>query len=96
VAAGAIEEHAGSDHIRVDEILGRINAAIHVRFRGEIHHRVKGVLGHERIHLIGICNIGFEKFVSLAMFLGYTFQIGKIPGIGEHVDVADRSGLVML
>jgi hypothetical protein len=30
------------------------------------------------------------------MFLGYTIQIRQIPGVGEHIDIAHRSGLVML
>jgi hypothetical protein len=54
------------------------------------------MLGHERVHLVGIRNICFEKFVTLAMFLGYAVQIREIPGVGEDVDVTHRSGLVML
>ena len=93
---GAIEQDTGPDHISVNEILRRINAAIDMRFRREIDHRVKLMLGHERIHLIGICNIGFEKFVTLAMFLRYAVQIREIPGVGEHIDIAHRRRLVML
>ena len=96
VAAGAIEQDARPDHIRVNEILGRINAAVDVRFSGEIDDRVKGMLGHERVHLIGICNICFEKFITLAMFLPDAGQIRKIPGVSEHIDVAHGSRLVML
>ena len=92
----AIEQHARPDHIGMNEILRRINAAIDMRFGGEIDDRVKRMLRHERIHLVGICNIGFEKFVTLAMFLRDAVQIGEIPGVGEDIDVADRGRLVML
>ena len=48
---------------------GSIDAAVDVRFGGEIDDGIKLMLGHERVHLVGICDIGFEKFVTLAMFL---------------------------
>ena len=72
----------------MNEILRRINAAIDVRFGGEIDHGVKLMLGHERIHLIGIGDIGFEKFVALAMFLRYAIEIGEIAGVGQDIDIA--------
>ena len=75
---------------------GRINAPIDVRFGRKIHDRVKLVLGHERIHLVGIGDVGFEKFVTLAMFLDHAIQVGQVTGVSEHVDVAHRGLLVML
>src|SRR5204863_3221421 len=80
----------------MDEILGRIDAPIDVRFRGEVDNRVKLAIRHERVHLVGICNIRFEKLVTLAMFLRDAVQIREIPGVSEHIDVAHGSGLVML
>ena len=96
MAARTVKQHARPDHIRVDEILRRIDAAIDVRLRGEIDDGVKLVLRHERVHLIGICNIGFEKFVTLAMFFDHAFKIGDVTGISEHIDISDVCGLVML
>ena len=67
-----------------------------MRFGGKINNGVKGVLGRERVHLIDICNIGFEKFVTLAMFISDAVEIGQISGVGEDVNVTHRCRLVML
>ena len=84
----AIEQHARADHVGVNEILRRIDAAIDVRFGGEIDHGIKLVLGHERVHLVGVGDIGFEKFVALAMFLDHAIEIGEIAGVGQDIDIA--------
>ena len=96
VATGAIEQHAGADDVGVNEVQRRIDAAIDVRFGGEIDDRVKLMLGHERVHLIGVGDIGFEKLVTLAMFLDYAVEIGEITRVSEDVDVGHGRGLVML
>jgi len=80
----------------MDEILRGINAPIDMGFCGKIYDSVKGVLSHQRVHLVAICNIGFEKFVTLAMFLRYAVEIRQIPGIGEDINVTHRRRLVML
>jgi hypothetical protein len=54
------------------------------------------MLGHERVHLIGVRDIGFEKLLTLAMFLDHAIEIGEITSVGEHVDVGHVRGLVML
>ena len=54
------------------------------------------MLRHERIHLVGVCDIGFEKFVALTMFLGHTVEIGEIAGVGQDIDISHRGRLVML
>ena len=67
-----------------------------MRFGGEIDHGIKLVLGHERVHLVGIGDVGFEKFVALAMFLDHAIEIGRITGVSEHIDVGHEGRLVML
>ena len=96
VAPGAIEQDAGADDVRVNEIQRVVDAAVDVRFGGEIYDGVKRVLGHERVHLVGIGDIGFEKFVALAMFLRDSVQVREISGVSEDIDIAHRSRLVML
>jgi hypothetical protein len=95
VAPGAIEQDTGPNHIGVDEILGIVDAAVDVRFSGEIHDRVKRLAGHERVHLVGVRDIGFEKIVTLAMFLGDSVQVREISGVREDIDISHRSRLVM-
>ncbi len=67
-----------------------------MRFSGKVNYGVKLMLGHERVHLVGIGNIGFEKFVAFAMFLDHAIKIGEITGVSERVDVGHAGRLVML
>ena len=53
------------------------------------------MLGHQGIHLVGICDIRFEKLITIAVFLRDAVQIGQIAGIGKHIDIGDVSRLVM-
>ena len=73
-----------------------IDAAVHMRFCREIDDRVELVLGHQCVHQIRIGNIGFEKFVTFAMFFDHPFKIGDVTSISEHIDISDVCGLVML
>ena len=43
--------------------------------------------------VVAVRDIGFEKFVALAMFLRDAVQIGEISGVGEHIDIAHEAGL---
>jgi hypothetical protein len=73
-----------------------VDAAIHVRFCREIDHRVKPVLGHQGVHLVGVRDIGFEKFVPFAMFFDHAIEIGEIARVSEHIHVSHVRRLVML
>ena len=94
--SGAIEQDIRPDNISMNEVLRGINAPVDVRFRSKIDNCVKMALSHKRVHLVRICNIGFEKFVTLAMFFRHAGQISQIPGVSEDIDVDHRSRLVML
>ena len=76
-----VQEDTRPDDIGVDEILGRINASIDVRFGREIDNGVELMLEHERVHGVGIRNVGFEKFVTFAMFIDHAVEIGEVAGI---------------
>jgi hypothetical protein len=54
------------------------------------------VLGHQCVHQVRIGDIGFEKFVTLAMFFEHAFKIGHVTSISEHIDIGDVRGFVML
>jgi hypothetical protein len=71
----------------MDEVLRGINAPVDMGFRGKVDDGIKRVLGHQSVHLVDICNIGFEKFVTLAMFLRYAVEVGEVSGVREDVDV---------
>ena len=65
-------------------------------FSGEIDDSVELVLRHERVHLIGVRDIGFEKLVAFAMFFDHAIEIGEVACVSEHIDVGHVRGLVML
>ena len=91
-----IEQHARADHVGVNEILRRIDAAIDVRLGREIDDGKKLMLKHECVHRVGVGDVGFEKFIALAMFFDHALEIGEVAGISERVHICDRSRLVML
>ena len=73
-----------------------VDASIDVRFCREIDDRIEPMVGHQCVHQVNVCNIGFEKFVTLAMFFDHAIKVGDITGISEHIDISDVCGLVML
>ena len=93
--AGTIEQHTGANHIGVNEILRRINAAIDVRFGGEINDGVKLVLRHELIHLVGVGNISLKEFIAVAVLLRHALEIGKVARVSQRIDIRDVGRLVM-
>ena len=95
MAPGAIEQNARADDVGVNEIQRIVDAAVDVAFGRKIDDSIKRVLRHERVHLVGIGDIGFEKFVALAMFLGDSVQVREVSGVGEDIDIAHRRRLVM-
>ena len=92
----AVQKHAGTDDVCVNEVQRIVDAAIDMRFGREIDDRVEPVVGHQCVHQVGVRDIGFEKFVTLAMFFDQAIKIGDVTGISEHIDISDVCGLVML
>jgi hypothetical protein len=95
VAARTFQQNAGANDVCVNEVERIIDAAVDMRFCREIDHRIELVLGHQCVHQVRIGNIGFEKFVTLAMFFDHAFKIGDVTSISEHIDISDVCGLVM-
>ena len=73
-----------------------IDAPVDVRFCSEINHCIEPVLGHQGVHRVSIRDIGFEKFVTLAMFFDHAIEIGEIAGVSEDIHVGHVRRLVML
>ena len=91
----AIEQHTGADYIGVNEIGWVVNATIDVRFSSKVYDSIKLMLGHERVHLIGIRDIGLEELVAIAVLLRNPLEIGKIAGVGQDINITDGGRLVM-
>jgi hypothetical protein len=96
MAPRAIQEHARADYVCMNKVERIVDTAIHMRFCREIDHRVKPVLGHQSVHLVGVRDIGFEKFVAFAMFFDHPIKIGEIARVSEHIHVGHVRRLVML
>jgi hypothetical protein len=96
VAARAVQQHARTNDVRMNEVEGIVDAAVHMRFCCEIDDRVKPMLGHQSVHLVGVSYIGFEKFVTLAMFFDHAIEIGEIARVREHIHIGHIRGLVVL
>src|SRR5947208_16546287 len=92
----AIQQYAGTDDVCMNEIQWIVDAAVHVRFSREIDDRIELMLGHKRVHLVGVCDIGFEKLVALAMLFDHAIESGEVARVSEHVDLSYVCGLVML
>src|SRR5438046_9730688 len=90
-----IEQHAGADNVGVNEILRRIDAAIDVRLGREIDDSKKLMLKHKCVHRVGVGDVGFEKFIALAMFFDHALEIGEVAGISERVQICDLVRIVM-
>jgi hypothetical protein len=80
----------------VNEVERIIDTPIYMRFCREIDHRVELVLGHQGVHQVRISNIGFEKFVTLAMFFDHAFKVRDVTSVSEYIDISDECRLVML
>ena len=80
----------------MNEVKRIVDAAVDVGLCREVNHRIKPMLGHQCVHGISIRDIGFEKFITLAMFFDHAIKISDVPGISEHIDIGDVCGLVML
>ncbi len=76
--AGGVEQHARADDVGVDEILRGIDAPIDVRFGGKIDDGVALFLVQKGVHLVGIGDIGLEKFVAFAVLFDDAVEIGQI------------------
>jgi len=54
------------------------------------------MLSEQGIHLVWIGDVGFEEFVAVAVFFDHAVEIGQVPGICQHVDVANLRRFIML
>ena len=90
-----IQQDARAEYVGVNEVLWRIDAAIDMRFSSEVDDRVKLVLGQQRIHLVGIGNVGLEEFVAIATFFGHAGKVVQVAGVGERINIRHVRRLVM-
>src|ERR1700722_8166284 len=83
--AAGFEQVECSDDIRMNEIAGAGDGAIHVGFGGEMHHLRDGMFLDDLQNGRLVAQINFFK--NEFRMLGDFFQIGEMPGIGEAIEI---------
>ena len=54
------------------------------------------MFAQERIHLVGVRDIGLEELVAAAVLLHHAVEIGEVARVREHIHVAHFRRFVML
>ena len=85
ILLGAVEQAEGADDVRLDERLGRIDGAVHVRLGGKVDHRVDRVLGEEAGHEGRVADVALRKDITRAA--GEVGEVGGIAGVGQRIEV---------
>ena len=74
-----------AEHIGAQEFIGANDAAVNVRFGGEVDERVR-VVGERREHLITISNVAMHEAMALGV---EARQVVGVARVGERVEVYD-------
>ena len=79
VSTSCVEQHAGADHVGVQEHRRIADGTIDVALRGEVHHDI--VTRHQSIDQVGVADVALNEGVPVA---GVQLGNGRLhPGIGE-------------
>jgi hypothetical protein len=85
VGTHRFEQAEGTDDVGLDEIFRSVNAAVDVRFSGEIDDSARPVFGQQARDQIEVADISFDKHVAVIIF--QACQIVWIPGVGQDIQV---------
>ena len=85
VLFGAIEQAERTGDVGLDEGLGRVDGAVHVRLGGKIHHGVDRMVGEELRDQRGIADVAVGE--NIARVTGEVGEIRRGARVGERVEV---------
>ena len=85
VQARRFQQGEGAVVIGAHHGFGRENAAIHVRFGGEMHDRVGALFAYQRVDQRGIADISLHEAVAGIAIDGR--EILQIAGVGQLIEV---------
>jgi hypothetical protein len=91
VLARGFEELEGAHHVGHHEIRRPVDRAIDVAFGGEVHDRLRPLLGEERVDQRAVGDVALHE--AVARIALEARQVGGIAGIGELVEVHHRACL---
>jgi hypothetical protein len=92
VGADSFEQAEGADDVGLDEVFRAMDAAVDVRFGGEINDGARLVLGEQPGDKIEIADVALDEEVARVAAQGC--EVLEIAGVGEHVE--DEDGFIGL
>lgn len=88
VGAGRFKQIECADDIGLDKLACRIDRAVDMAFRSQVHHGIRLVLCEYAVEFGSVANIHLLK--SVARIIGYLGQRFQIAGISQLIDIDDR------
>ena len=88
VGAGCFKQIECADDIGLDKLACRIDRAVDMTFRSQVHHGIRLVLCEYAVEFGAVANIHLLK--SIARIIGYLGQRFQIAGISQLIDIDDR------
>ena len=92
VLSGGLQKDVGPEEIGLKEFPGAENGAVHVAFRGEMHHRLR--ILHAGIHGPAVEDVSPDPLVSFVP--GKVLEVFRIPRVGFFIQVEDLVGGVFV
>jgi hypothetical protein len=92
VSARDIQQRVGADDVAVDERAGPVDRAVDMRFRRQMHDRIRLVRGERGPHRLVVRDIGPDQDMTAAVPRFLKRRLGR--GVGHLVDVDD--GMIRL
>ena len=93
IASAGIHQHGSAHNIRLQENTGIFNGAVHMTFRGKVHHHVRVLLLEQTADSLSVTDIRLHK--AEMRMLHDRSQRGQIARIGELIQ-ADNAILRMV
>ena len=85
--ARRVEQPRRAAHVGVDGAVRRQDAAIDVRFGGEVHYGVEAGAVEDLVHRLLVADVAAHELVPGVLLNGS--QVLQVPGVGERVERDD-------
>src|SRR6266480_3568412 len=92
--ARCLQQLVGSPDVRINERIGTVNRAVHVRLGGEMHDRVDAFPLDDVAHRVTVANVALHERELLVVCHG--LETRQIAGIGQSVQPDDLVAWMML
>src|SRR5579862_398500 len=89
IATRLFEKREGAIDVRANEIIRPANGTVYVAFGCKMHNSERVFAFEHAAHELSINNVAVQKLVPA--FAGEGVQVVEIPGIGQLIEIDDRS-----